>query len=172
MSPRSRVLRTWEHRGLRCAVLAMDAGHGCGYVAVPEGHPWHGLDWDDPVPAPKPLPDDMTVAEAMEGFGPVNLLASDRESLAMQVRVHGGLTFAAEGLVGVEGGSWWLGFDCAHAGDARNPEWMSEGYRQIEAEFPSIPGDRIWTEEMIAAETERLADQIADAAPSDEGGES
>ncbi len=43
----------WQHEpdgaffwfaGLRCAVMRSALGHWCGYVQVPEGHPWHGQD--------------------------------------------------------------------------------------------------------------------------------
>lgn len=33
------------------------------------------------------------------------------------LEVHGGVTFSAEDLRGVQGVDWWLGFDCAHYGD-------------------------------------------------------
>jgi len=70
-----------------------DSLHWCGYVAVPSGHPWHGKGWDD-VPA----------------------------------YVHGGITYCdkcdGDPVNGVchiptaDGDdAWWIGFDCAHAGD-------------------------------------------------------
>ena len=27
--------------------VPFDRGWGCGYVAIPVGHPWHGLEWDN-----------------------------------------------------------------------------------------------------------------------------
>lgn len=35
--------RAWQHAGLDCLVLALDVGHRCGYVRVPDGHPWREL---------------------------------------------------------------------------------------------------------------------------------
>lgn len=38
-----RVEREWKHLDLSCAVVqACEAGHRCGYVRVPPGHPAHG----------------------------------------------------------------------------------------------------------------------------------
>jgi hypothetical protein len=78
--------------GLPCLVVRNDMGALCGYVGVPRGHPWYekGYDSIDPYPS-----------------------------------VHGGLTYASRcyGKIchEVEPGEpddvWWLGFDCAHAGD-------------------------------------------------------
>jgi hypothetical protein len=62
----------------------------------------------------------------------------------VEVDVHGGLTFRCKAK---EGGSWF-GFDTGHAGD-----WI--GLSGVE-----MPG-RIWTEGDVAAETERLAEQLA-----------
>ena len=43
-----KVEREWEHAGLKCAVvLAREAGHRCGYVRVPLGHPFHGKGYSD-----------------------------------------------------------------------------------------------------------------------------
>jgi hypothetical protein len=81
--------------GLDCLIIRNELGRKgalCGYVGVPKGHPWHGKDHDD-----------------------------------IDADVHGGLTFAAacggkichdEKIETVANADvWWLGFDCAHAGD-------------------------------------------------------
>lgn len=96
--------------GLPCLIVRGPHGALCGYVGVPAGHPWHGVDYDDcklkAVPEGEYDPD-------------------------AYVDVHGGLTFAsgcghgenpAEGICHVPGvgepdNVWWLGFDCAHRGD-------------------------------------------------------
>jgi len=67
-------------------------GHLCGYIGVMPDHPWHGKDYDD---------DDL-----------INL------------DTHGGLTYSSAGpwdldMIVVDlPDMWWLGFDCAHSGDA------------------------------------------------------
>jgi hypothetical protein len=42
----------------------------------------------------------------------------------VEADVHGGLTYAKAEASGA-GDGWWLGFDCAHAGDAPDPELYS-----------------------------------------------
>jgi len=76
--------------GLTCLIVRNPMGALCGYVGVAPDHPWHGKDYND-----------------------------------VDADVHGGLTYAnkCEGHVchtpapGEEEHLWWLGFDCAHAGD-------------------------------------------------------
>lgn len=64
---------------------------------------------------------------------------------------------------------WWFGFDCAHAGDGKDlklayekfPEEREHISRLIEFEkrFPSR-GEVVRTEEYVAAECKRLAEQL------------
>jgi hypothetical protein len=73
--------------GLPGMIHRNNLGALCGYVAVPPGHPAHGANYDD-----------------------------------VRVDVHGGLTYGSKCCCHVpEPGEpadvWWLGFDCAHAGD-------------------------------------------------------
>ena len=56
----------------------LNLGHHCGYLQIPENHPWHGQDYDD-----------------------------------IEADVHGGLTYAEF----QKDGTFYVGFDCAHAGD-------------------------------------------------------
>ena len=41
-----RIEREFEESGLKCCTRTMDMGHRCGYVAVEEGHPLYGMDYD------------------------------------------------------------------------------------------------------------------------------
>ena len=36
----------FKHSGLSCYLHRMEMGHWCGYVAVPAGHPMHGMDYN------------------------------------------------------------------------------------------------------------------------------
>lgn len=103
----------WYDGDLACLALRHPgAGHWCGYVAVPPGHPWHGK--SEYCPAPD----------------------CDWESCPhrIDVHVHGGITFArgcAPKTEGVEPRTqvchvprpgepddvWWLGFDFHHSND-------------------------------------------------------
>lgn len=145
--PRSTVEREGTAHGLRFAVLLMDMGHRCGYVAVPEDHPFYGRGYSEKVPWDRPAAlEDRAMDDAGMG-GMIALLggADGVDEWARRVEghvaVHGGLTFAGKGLPGLEDG-WWFGFDCAHADDS-----------------PSF-----WTEERVAKECVRLAQQLAEIA--------
>lgn len=112
----------WRHAGLPCIAHRGGSGAWCGYVGVSPGHPAHGKDFDD------------VGAEA-----------------------HGGLTYAraCAGHVchvpepGESDDLFWLGFDCAHSGDAM-PGFRDAGYGHY------------WTLEEVRAETCRLAEQLAE----------
>lgn len=92
-----------EATGLPCLIVRGPRGALCGYVGVAEGHPFYKKDYDTD---------------------------------GVDVDVHGGLTFAnmcadaddeSKHICHVPGPGepdhvWWLGFDCAHAGD------LSPGY--------------------------------------------
>lgn len=90
-----------EATGYACAAVRhSEVGHWCGYVGVPPGHRYHGVGYRD-------IPEEHTAG------------------------AHGELTYASSGNRSVchapESGRpddvWWLGFDCAHAGDRAPPRW-------------------------------------------------
>lgn len=142
---RSAVERTWQAHGLECAVLIMDMGHRCGYVRVPDDHPWKGLDYDDKVPEAEASDfEDRAVDDAGMG-GVIAALAGNTDDWSRRVEghvaVHGGITFAGKQPNEDCAEGWWFGFDCAHLDDT--PEQ--------------------WTLDAVAAETERMAEQIAAA---------
>jgi len=113
-----RLLDQGEHMGYKWLVAGNHMGFRCGYICVPEGHPWHGKDYDD----------------------------------LYYVEVHGGLTFSVAG-VGDGCTDWWLGFDCAHAGDAPDPELP--GYQA----YQFWPGDCVRTQDYVVSECEALCEQ-------------
>lgn len=41
-----RIEREFEESGLACCTRTHDMGYCCGYVAVNEGHPLYGMDYD------------------------------------------------------------------------------------------------------------------------------
>jgi hypothetical protein len=132
-----KVEREWKHAGLSCAVVqGREASNRCGYVRVPPSHPAHGKSYKD-----------------------------------VDVDVHGGLTFAAvEPCTEHEDGQgYWFGFDCAHLGDASydlsaDLNEVSEGARrviEIHKKYSGSFSEHFWLEHEVAAETERLAEQLA-----------
>jgi hypothetical protein len=55
---------------------------------------------------------------------------------------------------------WWFGYDCAHFGDARDPELMSDEYKAIR--MRSFDGDTIKTLDFCVNECESMAWQLKD----------
>lgn len=111
-------------------IRSVISGSWCGYVGVPPGHPAFKKGYDD-----------------------------------VEVNVHGGLTYAAHCAShichvpkpGEPDNVWWLGFDCAHAGDGvpaingilKKENFYSRGYKDIE---------------YVTHETKDLAEQLANQA--------
>ncbi len=104
----------FEHLGFPCLIIRQAHSGGlCGYVAVPPGHPWHGVDFAG--------------------------CASDVE----HPDVHGGVTYSRKCCHVPKPGEpddvWWLGFDHAHCDDlsprdANDPDSRTrhfETYRDI-----------------------------------------
>lgn len=134
--------------GLQCIMLRNRMGAWCGYVAVPAGHPWHGVD----QAAACALPSGIAEPE-----------------------VHGGVTYSAPsaGVVGVgichvpkpgePDDVWWVGFDTAHCFDVVPG---LEAYRQSRG----IPVSRLLGETYkdrayVEAQVVRLARQAREAMP-------
>lgn len=97
--------------------------------------------------------------------------AHGRHYNLVDVDVHGGLTFAKlEPCSHEDGQGWWLGFDCAHFGDALfnlddntalDPETrrIFALTRKIQARLHK--NEHYWLEAEVVAETERLAEQLS-----------
>ncbi len=123
-----RLLEKGIHLGYEWEVTSNRMGYRCGYVRIPAGHPWHGKDYDSVDPHPD---------------------------------VHGGLTFAEPDTdcgKGGEDNAWWLGFDCAHGGDAPDPSLP--GY---DPRTHNLLGERgaVRSASYVAAECRGLAEQAA-----------
>lgn len=141
---------TWvdENTDLDCMIHRNRGGALCGYVGVSEGHPWFGKDYDN-----------------------VRVPNQDDDEFGDWVDVHGGLTYAdfcapetndeGHGLCHVpqEGRPdriWWLGFDCAHAGDI-SPAYDFKFGRPF-------AGDSYRDMAYVVTEVQRLAKQARTAA--------
>jgi hypothetical protein len=126
-----------EATGLDCLIVRQHAGALCGYVGVPPGHRLHGV-----------------------GYPEVE-----------DVSVHGGLTFSAtcdedadegRGIChipepGRPADVWWLGFDCAHAGD------LMPRYAETLTELggPDLFEGYVYRNfDYVRSEVTRLAEQI------------
>lgn len=90
-----------EETGLPCLVVRGPMGALCGYVGVPNGHPWHGRQFDEieanvhggltySSSCMKEMPEDVAICHVPDEGEPDDV--------------------------------WWLGFDCAHGWDIV-PKW-------------------------------------------------
>ncbi len=136
--------------GLDCMVHRGPAGALCGYVGVPEGHPWFGVDYMRPV-------------------GAVDVLMDWDDEFALTpcgaISVHGGLTYSdhCQGDIchqpqpGRPEKVWWFGFDCAHAGD------LVPGLVEVWAEAGlGIDSETYKNIAFVKREVEHLAQQLAE----------
>lgn len=78
--------------GLDCLIVRNRLGAWCGYVGVPEGHPYHGLGYDGV---------EVEVHGGLTFAGACQVGAEDH-----------GICHIPE--PGRPDNVWWLGFDCAH----------------------------------------------------------
>lgn len=131
-----------EYKGMKTFIKRRPGGYLCGYVGIPEGHPWFGKDYNDQVKVPKAI---MERPIDVDKIGAINLLCAVGKSDAMKegfldivlaIDVHGGLTYAEKNAPMEEpDGFWWFGFDCAHAGDLLPKyDWIGRDgiYRDID----------------------------------------
>lgn len=138
-----------EATGLPCLIVRNHGGALCGYVGVPDTHPWHGKGYSNCV----------------TGCG------ADwcEHSPDSQTNVHGGLTFASacakkgdesENIChipdpGEPDNVWWFGFDCAHCND------LAPGYesRNRDRGWPMLDG-KYRDIDYVKAEIRGLAQQL------------
>jgi hypothetical protein len=126
----------WKHKGFPClAVRHPRMGQWCGYVAVPPGHPYYEKPCDE----------------------------------CADIDVHGGLTYADHcnrhichvPAPGEPDDVWWLGFDCAHAGDVipSMNEFIPKGITCMTVKSPF--GETYKTLRYVVNEVNNLAHQLA-----------
>jgi len=124
--------------GYHC--LAVRAHHGawCGYVAVPPGHPWHGVDYSD-------LPD----------YGP-----DVHGGLTYASECYGQVCHVP--APGEPDNVWWLGFDCHHYLD-RAPG--SESTMRNIGCPERVPVGAYRTLDYVRGECDRLVAAVKESAP-------
>lgn len=126
----------------------------CGYVGIPESHPWYGKNYSDAV---KVSPSVMEREFDIDRVGALNLLCAtdygDDETMDMflAVDVHGCLTYSNDSAPGKESEDdlWWFGFDCGHAGDYA-PEMRSYSDNDVYRDFEYVKGECIALAKQLA----------------------
>ena len=123
-----------DYRGYGILVIGHTAGYRCGYVGIPEYHPFFGVYYN----------------------------TIDRVT-SYNLNVHGGLTYSGEDVHDKDPDfDWWIGFDCSHIGDAKDPmlvgsQMFMDSYQRI---VPPGIRQQIWTMDMVIAECKRLIDEL------------
>lgn len=132
--------KSFSYEGTECVVLENGLGFLCGYASVGTDSPLYGVSYD-------------------------------KVRFEHDV-VHGGLTFS--GTMDGSDGLWWFGFDCEHAWDA---PWDVERYDSCVSQVAWSEQMRafdmrgkVWTPEMVEAETMLLA-YLLDTATVESDGE-
>lgn len=152
----------FEYQDLRCVVVMTEMGHRCGYVGIPNTHVLYGKYYSDTIGKFSDIKENN-----IEKMSPINvmLLAFEQPEDDSPVRidcyfnVHGGITYAGEGDYPVKSDLWWFGYDCAHAGDAKDIKAIQdERLREIEAEFKNYGVVR--TLDYCINECKSLAEQL------------
>lgn len=163
-----KIERDFISHNLRCVVLALNIGHRCGYVGVPRNHPLYGISYNDQTPILKAIWERAKDgAIGKRGILPVFCQAFEDDSELPRVDVvfdvHGGITYSDSNkeYPAPNNGLWWFGFDCGHAGDAKDESIMDASQIALERKYNFFHGGTIRTEEYVAAECESLAEQLA-----------
>lgn len=124
-----------EATGMACLIHRGPSGALCGYVGVPEGHPWYGKDWGD--------------IDAQTHGG----LTFSRQCAET--------TEEGRGICHVPGPGepkhlWWVGFDCAHWRDYM-PAFVGDSCLFEDGEYRSMS--------YVKHEVGQLASQAKEALP-------
>ena len=129
------ILKDWKTKaGFRAVVVKTPMGHNCGYVGIPKSHVLYGKNYNEHIPALKPL-----LKKALEGTigkrGIIPVLFRDASKACMDFvfDVHGSVSFSrTTPTFPVASNLHWIGFDCAHDGDT--PEICDLNYCVKECE--------------------------------------
>ena len=150
-----------EYKKFEYFCLALPVGHRCGYVRIPEGNKFYGKKYTDKLDFNL----DVLKGEKIGKRNVIDVFLSNGKDVTMGLlfNVHGGVTYSYAGLITDDGElfGWFIGFDCAHLGDAKDFSIMDDEYKKIEEEHPSFcPGDIIRSLDYVEQECKNLIDQI------------
>jgi len=154
------VEKDWFYRDLRCVVIMTPAGHKCGYVGLSKTHFLYGVEYDEEIKISEEAKENLKKSDIGKR-GILSIFRFDGETITPEIffNVHGGITYAAgSGDYPVESNLWWFGYDCAHAGDAKDLTVLSEERKEFELKYPL--GGELRTLEYCISECESLADQL------------
>jgi len=149
-----------QYEGYNYIVSIEDMGYRCGYVQIPEGHYLYEKGYSEALESPSV---DILMDAEIGRRGIVPIFCWDGETMTMDILfdVHGGITFSGE-LPGETG--YWIGFYCAHDGDASAPWLATREYKSLPvwsaiSVWPAI-GGIVRSEGYVMAECKSLINQI------------
>jgi hypothetical protein len=103
----------------------------CGYVRIPENHPFYNLSSSDQL---IPKENKIILINGDEYYICNDIW--DYKTPASFLEVHGGITFSGFAREGFLPDGYWYGFDCGHSGDVSNKkdihDFENYKYRDIE----------------------------------------
>jgi len=156
------VAKKGIYKGYKYAIVEYNAmGHRCGYVEIPSGHPLFKKGYTDTIKIPKSFDVDK------EKIGKRGVMAlfcmrakMDKKNISLDLLfdVHGGLTFSD--FYKEFGKGWWLGFDCGHAGDAKDITIMTKECKKWFKDSPLCSDGIVRTGKYVETECKRLINQI------------
>lgn len=136
---------TWEHAGLRCAIVASPMGGWCGYVQLPPGSAWRRAGWMEiPLDGPGGYP--LT-------WGP------DGDGWVGFDTAHAGDAWAPDDDSPPYQPAWWPA-----TGQEPPPELrasMLEGIARLRRLTAGSLGGTFWTLPKLRAKVEDLAERLA-----------
>lgn len=171
MARRYIVEREFEHAGYKCVVTFGVMGHRCGYVGVPKNHSLYRKHYDEHLEIKKTDIGDREVSGIFPLLG-AYLDDDERIMIEAYFQCHGGITYAGGGensKYPIESDLWWFGFDCGHAGDKADLTYAMQKFPNRQEEYRTrliienkyhIEDDVIRTEEYVAEECKKLAEQL------------
>lgn len=169
------VEKEFTHKQLKCVVIIGSTGHRCGYVGVGKNHSLYGKSYNDYLDIKKSEIQDKEISGVFPLFRAM-LDKDERAKIELYFNIHGGITYANGGensKYPIKSDLWWFGFDCGHAGDARDYKTVKELFsekeilkrieklEQIDKMYP-IESDSIRSAEYVAEKCKKLADQLAE----------
>lgn len=153
------LAKEFVYKGYNCYIVNSSGGWRNGYVEIPKDSLFFGKNYTDKLPISKSVLDNEPVGKR----NPISIFCYNGEDITMDIlfNVHGGITFADDGLGCVDKkDAWFIGFDCNHLGDAKDVSIMDEQGEKFHKEFGNFADDIIRTEEYVEEELKSLVDQI------------